>query len=352
MRRIAFTFIFLCFTVHGWSQSTAVWKSFFDSKKNLHGFKNEKGNIVIPPKFSSFIIAQQLEHIMVAAEDFGDSSEIYYLTKSGKKMGADSVWMVDNTPDCESEGFILFRNKITGKVGMLNRHGHVAIPAIYDELSQVHNGMVVGLKGATKKNLSHGHDGCDHYTWENGTSFLLDTGNHILITDFKNWRDLSMFKYFTSFQVYTDSTYQSYLGNGNKYYHFLNYETEFHLWLKKFLKDLTKEKLQGSAYRVVKNTTAGKPQKANKYISKNYKTIITQLQLIQKPGADYFTDMDIMDDLNYLEKIEPGKYFNHCGQFQSSKYPIYSVIINNEDKTQLQFSFLRTDTGYKLISVP
>ena len=356
MRTVVFIVIFYSLGFQSFSQFTGVWHSFYDYKKDLHGFKNEKGKVVIPPKFTAFIIAQRFEHIMVATEDFGDSSTIYYLTKSGRKIGMDSVWMVDNTPDCESEGFIRFKNKTTNKTGMLNRHGKVVIPAEYNTLSQVQNGMIVALKDAQKKQLgSHNHEGgCDHYIWEGGTQILLDTNNNILINKFENSENLSLYNYFTSFMKYPDSSYSSYLGNANRYYHFLNYEKEFNDWLKKLLSSLSKDKLVAVSYPKL-NIYSEKmiETKAKKYITKNYQWIHDHLMAIQKPGADYFIN-DMMGEYAFLEKYEKGVYYTNCSELNTGKYPVFMVTINkkpgNEDQ-QTDFIFLRATQGYKLIAI-
>ena len=47
-------------------------------------------------------------------------------------VGKDSVYIFDNTPDCENEGFIRFRDHKTDKAGMFNRNGNIVIPAEYN----------------------------------------------------------------------------------------------------------------------------------------------------------------------------------------------------------------------------
>jgi hypothetical protein len=49
---------------------------------------------------------------------------------------------------------------MTDKVGMFNRNGEVVIPAIYNDMTEVNNGLVIALKDAEKKYWDeHQHSG-------------------------------------------------------------------------------------------------------------------------------------------------------------------------------------------------
>src|SRR5690606_42056116 len=74
--------------------------------------------------------------------------------KTGRKVGNDSLYYFDNVPDCESEGFIRFYDQANDLVGMLNSEGEIQIPAIYNGLGRVKNGMIPDRK-STRLNSSH-----------------------------------------------------------------------------------------------------------------------------------------------------------------------------------------------------
>jgi hypothetical protein len=151
MRHFALTYllVFFCCTLFG--QDIGAWIAFWNKDTTLIGFKDKSGKVKIEPRFvSGFTSAGLFENIIAAMEENSGGYQSYYLTKSGKIFGKDSLHMFDNATDCESEGFIRFRDKKTERVGMFNRKGEVVIPAEYNELTRVGNGMTIALKGAEK----------------------------------------------------------------------------------------------------------------------------------------------------------------------------------------------------------
>lgn len=115
---------------------------------------------------------------MAVMEQKNGEQEAYYLTKSGKIVGKDRIYLVDNGPDCESEGFIRFRDHQRDKAGLYDRRGETAIPAEYDDLTNVRNGLVAALKGAEKRPWDGKEpSGCAHFSWQGGKEVLLDTKN-------------------------------------------------------------------------------------------------------------------------------------------------------------------------------
>ena len=132
------------------------WFAFTDeTEKELIGYKDKNGTVKIEPRFISFIIAQRFDNIMAVIEDKNETYEQYYLLKSGKKVGHNTLYISDNTPDCESEGYIRFEDKKSELIGMFNSKGEVAIPAQYNALRPMHNGLIVALKGAKKEYDNH-----------------------------------------------------------------------------------------------------------------------------------------------------------------------------------------------------
>jgi hypothetical protein len=54
------------------------------------------------------------------------------------------------------------------------------------------------------------------------------------------------------------------------------------------------------------------------------------------------------------EGVEFEKYFNNCGDAKEWVFPVMNIVISHNDKknfSQNNYDFLRTESGYKLISV-
>jgi len=74
---------------------------------------------------------------------------------------------------------------------------------------------------------------------------------------------------------------------------------------------------------------------------------------LNKQNAEYFISIDGLNPFIYRAS-EFDNYFNNCGESKEWKYPVMDVVINHKtesDFTQDHFEFLRTDNGYKLISM-
>lgn len=184
MKRILFTYILISYSTLLFSNENS-WIPFWNESNTLMGFKDSKGNIKIEPRFMGLATPGTFDNIIVVTEKKGENYISYYLTKSGKKIYKD-IYVYDNGPDVESEGFIRFKDKEKDAVGMLDKDGNVVIPPEYNDLLQVQNGFVVALKGAKKVYWDkHKESGCNHYSWIDGTEYLIDTRNKILVDNFK-----------------------------------------------------------------------------------------------------------------------------------------------------------------------
>ena len=135
MRKIILLLI-LFKTLTSVAQNNQIWYAFWDEDATHIGFKYLKGEIKIEPNRIGFTMARKFDKIMAVIEDDNGVYKNYYLTKSGKKVGVDSLYIQDNTADCESEGFIRFKDNKTEMVGMFNQNGEIAIPAQYNTLAQ------------------------------------------------------------------------------------------------------------------------------------------------------------------------------------------------------------------------
>lgn len=354
MKSIFLLYIFLFVSCTLFAQNNDTWTSFWDKDTTHTGYKDKNGVIKIEPKFMGMTIANKFDDIIVVTEEENQSWKSYYLTKTGKIVGRDSLYIFDNGPDCENEGFIRFRDHKTDKMGMFNGDGKIVIPAEYSNLNKVINGMIVALKGA-KKAMAPGTDG--HFSWAGGDDYLIDTNNKILIENFVYNDDLNFYSLQKSKEPSLDPIRENFLGVDGQYYSFINYDKEFKLWLKNgLLSDLSKENLLKHSYEEIfywKEPIGWISEPKNKFINKNYKLIKEKLLELNNPSCDYFVSTNGLNQFIY-ESDKYNQYFNNCNESKDWKYPIKSIIITHRDKkdsTQDHFDFLRTENGFQLISV-
>ncbi len=333
-------------------QSKNTWIAFLNKDSTLIGYKDHNGAVKIEPKFENFTSAIRFDDIIAAIEERRGKWSSYYLTKSGNVVGMDSLYFIDNIPDCESEGFIRFSDKKTGNVGMFDRTGKVAIPAIYNYLTNVRNGMITGLRGAEKKLT----DGGEHYQWIGGREFLIDTSNHILIEDFASSHHLNFFTLEKSKAPHPDTIRKSFLATDGFYYSFVDFEKEFKQWLAQdLLNNLTVDRLIANSYDTIvwESARGWKKSASEKLITNNYSTLKNGLLKMLLPKTEYLISLDGLNPY-LLETTEFEQYFNNCGEPKDWIYPTMSVIIFDgaeRKQTQNHYEFLRTDKGYKLISL-
>jgi len=298
--------------------------------------------------------AYKFDHIMAVVEGVNEKWEGYYLTKEGRKVGRDSLYSWDNRYDCESEGFIRFRDHKTDKAGMFNRNGDIVIPAEYNALSNVRNGMVIALKGG-KKEYWHKDKDCEHFTWAGGKEVLIDTSNNVLIDDFRCTAYLNYFSIEKTKTPHSDTIRESFLAKDGNYYSFINFEKEFKQWLTDSLfKNLTIEKLIDASYDTITWSSAEKHwTKSHKqqFITNNFEVLKSGLLEIQNPDCKYSISIDGLNSF-MCYGLEFEKYFDNCGDAKEWIFPVMNVVKwNKNNSTQNWYKFLRTDNGYKLISV-
>lgn len=333
-------------------QSNDTWTSFWNEDTTLIGYKDKNGITKIEPKFTGFSSARKFDNIIAVTEEINGKWKSYYLTKTGKIAGKDSLYIFDNGSDCESEGFIRFRDNKTDKVGMFNGNGDIVIPAEYNGLTRVENGLVIALKGAEKKYL----EGGEYFSWVGGEGLLIDTLNNILIENFSYDNNLNFFSLEKTSTPHSDTTRKSFLAKDGSYYSFVDFEKEFRQWLKNDLfVNLTSEKLIKASYDTI---TWGSPNgwaktDKKKFINNNFEILKNGMKEILSPNCDYFISKDGLNPFIY-EGEEFEKYFNNCGEAIEWIYPTMSIVLshkNKKDFSQNHYEFLRTDKGYKLISV-
>jgi len=153
-----------------------TWFKFEDEEKKLIGYKDKNGMVMIKPKYSSALIARhqtKFDDILVV--------DGYYMLKSQKKFGEGRVYYTsEGMHSCESEGYIIFRGK-NGLVGLFDKDANIAIPAEYNYLSSVDTGLLYGKKGAKNVKVDS-----EHYNFEGGSLYLLNTKNELLIKNFNS----------------------------------------------------------------------------------------------------------------------------------------------------------------------
>lgn len=339
-------------------QTDDSWTAFRDEHSERIGFKDQKGRIRIEARYHDFIIAGKFDSIMAVMEEDGGKNETYYLTKSGKTVGRSNVYIFDNGPDCESEGFIRFKDHQREKVGMFNGEGDIVIPAEYDDLSNVRNGLVIALKDARKK-YPEGNkpSGCHHFIWEGGKEYLIDTHNKIIIDNFKNHSSLNLFSLKRDEKPVKDIRRKSYVGTDGRYYSFIDFKQEFQEWFdSSFLKAFSRENLIKNSYHKIyfwKEPRGWTSEINIEFINRNYDLIKSRLSSLNKKNSDYFISIEDLNPFIY-EAPEFASYFDNCRQPKEWQYPVLTVVINDKNKNDFYqdiFEFLRTKNGYVLISV-
>jgi hypothetical protein len=300
-------------------------------------------------------------NIIAVTEEKTDPLSSYYLLKNGKKLGIDSLYIWDMAFDCESEGLIRFRDNNSDKVGYFDSLGNVVIPAVYNDASPFRNGLAAILTGAKRICWDGGEfsktNPREHWDWKGGQSFLIDKENNILIENFDSSTEIDLYSLHIKNAPSDTSFIESFKGVNGKFYNFINVEKHFRSWLfKTLLNDLNKEKLINNSYNkfsvwedslgwIFKNSTT--------VIDMNFEVLKSTLWEIKKEHADFFISIDELNPFIY-ESEEFEKYYDDCGNSKIWLYPVLHLVINHLIITDLShdhFEFLKTDDGYKLISI-
>jgi hypothetical protein len=353
MKQFLLTFILTLTSCGLFSQGTDTWTAFWNKDSTLIGYKDKIGIVKIEPKFMSIDAAKRFDNIIAVMEDFNGSYKSYYLTKSDRIIGIDSLYIFDNGADCESEGFIRFRNKTTDKVGMFNRNGDMVIPAEYNDLTSVRNGMIIALKRAKKKIW----EGGEHYSWKGGEELLIDTNNIVLIDNFKYDNNIDFYSLQVTENPVPDTIRRNFKTNNGQYFSFIDFEKEFNAWLKSsLLENFTKNILKNATYKEVtfwKELNGWTREAKENFIERNFELIKSKLLQLNSKDCDFNIFNEGLNPYIY-ESDEYMDFFNNCEESKDWIYPVKSIVINyrnNKDLEQESFDFLRTDDGYKLISV-
>lgn len=156
--------------------------------------------------------------------------------------------------------------------------------------------------------------------------------------------------------IHSDTIRKSFLAKDGTYYSFVEFENEFRQWItKELLNNLTVERLVSISYDTItwESTNGWGKTNKQKLITDNFTILKNGLLEILQPKTDYFVSSDGLNPFMY-EGAEFEKYYNNCGESKDWIYPTMSIIISHKGKkdfTQNHYEFLKTDNGYKLISL-
>lgn len=332
-------------------QNNDTWSAFWNNDTSLIGYKDKNGVERIEPKFSAYQSARRFDNIIVVSEKSNGGWKSYYLTKTGKIVGRDSIYFLGSFPDCENEGFIRFKDYSTDKVGMFNKEGDIVIPAEYNSLSMLRNGMIIALKGAEKEHQ------LEYYNWIGGQKLLIDTNNTVLIDNFDPNNYLNFYSLEKTKTPHSDSTRKSFIARDGSFYSFVDYEKEFEQWLKNnLITDLTPEKLKKYSFDTISFEASNNwvALSSGDYIADNLSIIKKDLFDIFQPNCDYFISKFDLEPFKFYPAGFSEKYCNNCMEIQDWIYPAMIIGIsqkNNKNSIRNCYVFLRTDNEYKLLSV-
>ncbi len=354
------------------------------------GYKDLKGNIKIPAVFHQSIPADSFYNIIAVIEKTDSSFNPYYLLKNGRRVGKDSVFMFDFTYACESEGKILYQDKKKDRVGFFDKNGVVIIPAIYNAASPFRNGLAIALRNAKRQCWNESEDtlNCEHVGWNGGEIVLINEKNEILADNITtdnlgniNWYSLKM-----NNSLVDSSIYVSIKGVHGNIYSFINYEKEFEKWFHAAfftaLKSADKNNLQKLLLPEITywENKSGWISLNSANFLKSFPTVLTK----EKFKENNWKKISIGSEGNlnnfiFTERLYK-KFYTACGVHWKEKFPVFNVVVtyyknrttplvsaaainktgkpefSDFDKTheiayQKTFQFIRTERGYKVLSV-
>lgn len=279
----------LLFSVFCFGQKDTNWYSFYNSDSTKIGFKDAEGNVKIEPKFETYITNDIFKNV-IAVIEYGAEEKLktYYLNKNGKIFGENSVYMAGTSDYAEKpieyEGIIKFRNPTTGNVGFFDYNGNVVIPAKYNDVTNFHNGIARGLRGAVwPKYIENSHD-CEHRWWEGGKVFAINIKGEELFELPEIYSGETDYEKVIINKKVDSEIYTSYKGTDGNIYSFSNPEKDFNKWFETvFLPDFKKNKtvLPQYFYELIsvddnndpKSNSAWKNHHKIEYLKKNQKRI-------------------------------------------------------------------------------
>lgn len=357
MNKLIVVFFLIFIGSSAFCQSEDKWSSFREGDSKLIGYINAEGEVMIEPRFSGFTNAKYFEHIIAVSEKVQGKYESYYLTKSGKKIEENELYVFDFSYDCEYEGHIRFTKG--DKIGMLDSSGHVAIPPIYDWVSRKNNGLIRVIKNAEKEYLHEQHDevGCSHYKWVNGMEMLINDKNEVLIKDFKYQKHLDFYSLQINDIPSTEEGKISFKGVNGKHYVFNNTNTSFENWMKKsFTPLLGQDEVIDFAMDSIfyfNKKEGWITEDSKSFLARNSDLLKKRLTSTLASDTVYSFKIDRLNLFKYLGSMYDA-YYDNCGESDGLRNPVLHLSIGERKKGESNqdfFEFLKTDDGFKLIGL-
>lgn len=338
-----------------------IWTAFYEQESNKVGFKDTAGNVKIPPRFEGMTQATEFKNIIAVAEERDGKYEAYYLLKNGTEINDVRMFTNDNSFDCESDEKIRFRDKDSGSMGYLDKHGSVAVPAIYNTGDPFVNGLASVIKGAelfchngkafTSDNI------CEHAHWKGGDKLVIDSNNSVIIKGVSLGHELDLYSVFNSETADNSEVTDSFKGVNGTYFNFVNVKKHFENWFRtKILSDLSKSNFQQLTFEEItlySGNTGWYKQPKEIFWNNNYEKVKSALIPLIKGKTSFFVGLDSINKFIYKEeKYKP--YYSSCFNQLANRHPIVSVISDhnhNGSAVQNIYDFIKLQDRYELLSI-
>lgn len=180
--------------------------------------------------------------------------------------------------------------------------------------------------------------------------------NTILVENFNYDKSLNFYTLEKTISRPSDTIRKSFIAKDGSYYSLVDFEKEFKQWItKELLTNLTVDRLVSIAYDTITWESSNRWGRTNRQqlISDNFAILKNGLLEMLQPQTDYFISIGGLNQFMY-EGAEFEKYYTNCGESKDWMYPTMSIVISHKNKkgrSQNHYEFLRTDDGYKLISL-
>ncbi|WP_374948851.1 WG repeat-containing protein [Mucilaginibacter sp.] len=358
MRTLCFVFFIMLTSGYVCAQKDNKWYRFIDTKTNLTGYKDATGKIKVSAKFGPLTRASVFRNIIAIDEEVSERNFAnYYLLKTGKKVGVDSTYIWDFTFPFENEEKIIFRDKKTDRVGFFDKNGIIAIPAVYNDAMPFHNGLALVIRNAKRICWEGGEatksNPCEHWSWKGVTS-IINAKNDILVDSLDldsipliNWYSLKI-----GDNPLDNSLYINLKGVNGRVYSFVDYKREFQQWFSsKFLTIKNAKQLRQCCFKVFSAQINRRKYNDRQMLSSDFAMVSNYLNKIKNNRLQSDTESDdLYSDVYGKKGFE--MFYNDIGEHDRFKYPAFVVYVGNKKNlNEESFRFLRTDYGYKLISM-
>jgi hypothetical protein len=215
---------------------------------------------------------------------------------------------------------------------------------------------------------------CEHLGWKDGETILINEKNEIIADSLKT--DLSVINWYSkkvNDSSVDTSIYVNIKGKNGQTYSFVNYDREFRKWFYNIFLPTLKD---GNSVKNLLFDEVTYWSKKEGWISlekntffKTFPTVFTTKRFETNKLTKISMNQDLLNNLIF-EKPIYNRYLNACGEHNNDKFPLYNVRVSYYKKRQKpdpgfesaflrnyetdydeNFEFLKTENGYKLLSV-